>query len=766
MKKSEAAKPSSDSDDDPFDIGGQAGKRAVRVHPKPAKGRMYRVECPMCESPGFVPRSAAGEEVRCWNKECKLPLYKAPAIEKEPEPEPEQKKSFVMPIVLAVVVAAVGGGVYYAMNSGPEEKVIQPIGPVAGNNDPEESGGTGGLVHSVEDKGPTIVTKRDIVSKALEALPGKVIDPANQSQDDSYRLAAESFILAGDTAQADAMLSRIRGSASFYRIRPLVMRATDFLKAGDTDEANKAATEALGYAANLPRAGRESLDWATDLAILLVQLDRSDEAAGLIARNHDEGIRGEYSAMLAGARNSGTYNLADLAGGTLIRNTPNPQWVAVTRGLITAGKRDMALAWAKKGEGDVGADALVAWAGTLAADESVDADAIAAQANSPALAARLLAAAALEILTQANVAEPVAAAEGDDSGAESVVPKAPTQVTTLLDAALAKLPAEPAAAMKVPSLREIYDSRRKPRGGLADPTDVRTEALAYQKVAELQNALGQADAAWATLQSGLEQMRSYAPGPDEMQAVVDGYEKRASSLRSQLESEFNLDSRSKVNRAFIDYRKQVDNFKEAADERFRLQDRLAQTAINIGAETELLAWIDSAEGEPWWSSATASDLTKSSDAAIASAAKAKVTGDLPKAAEPWRRIVFEAVQQGDAIGLAERLKKLKSDQQTQGLWAGVAASLFVKNGDEKRFRDLVDYLDSPTIRSNLVEMGMAQAMTRDGDDGVRMFQLLIDPASRLKPHELVATYRGTVSGSRKLSEEAETPPPAETTGEQ
>lgn len=746
-------------DDDPFDIGGQSGKQATRVHPKPAKGRMYRVQCPMCESPGFVPQSAAGEEVRCWNKECRLPLYKAPAIEKEPEPEPEVKKKPIAAILFGLIVVGGGAaGAYFAMNPGEEEKVIKPIDPTTITTDPEQNDGPGSLiaVDPNANKGPKVTTTADLIGIVLKALPRQVTDPGNGAQADSNRLAAEAYTLTGDAAKADQMLAAIPGSAVFYQIRPLVLRANAALSAGDKAAADAVATTALQHAAKLPPAGREALDWATDLAILLVRLDRSDEAATLINKYHDAGIRGEYSALLAGARNSGTFDLADLAGATLIQNTPNPQWVAVTRGLVSLGERDAALAWAKKGPGSVGADALVAWAGTLSANETLDPAAIEKEASSPTLAARLLAAAGLEAYTQSMTAAPVKAdaaetesPEGNDAATEAgdaaAAPVSPL-ASSLLAAAVAKLPTEPVTAMTVPTLRQFYDSASRSNAGLANADEVRTEALAFMKVAELQFALDQSDEAWATLKNGLERLRSYAPGPIPMQQVVDAYDQQRNAVRSQLESELNLDTRNKVNSAFNRYRRQVDEFKAASDVRFALQERLARVAIDNAAESALVDWMEAAADEPWWSSSVAGELVKSTDAAIASRAKGLVTGTLPTSPEPWRRIVTEAVESGNIVPLAQKLRNLRKDLHTQGLWAGVTASLLVRKQDDQGLKNFVEYLTDPGVRADVIEMAIAQAVRRG--TGVSLYETLAAPGTKIKPQEKVALYRGVCVGDK------------------
>ena len=76
-KKSKAApeKAEKPSSDDPFDVASPTARKAVQLLPKPSKGKLHRIQCPMCETAGFQSKKAAGREVRCANKECLVPIF-------------------------------------------------------------------------------------------------------------------------------------------------------------------------------------------------------------------------------------------------------------------------------------------------------------------------------------------------------------------------------------------------------------------------------------------------------------------------------------------------------------------------------------------------------------------------------------------------------------------------------------------------------------------------------------------------------------------
>jgi hypothetical protein len=111
--KGAAAKPATAGgagDDFPFDTDVPSAKTAIQAMPNPSKGRTLQVVCPMCETEGYVPPTAAGKEVKCANTKCMVPVFKAKAATVEaPPPPPPKKSNLVMLIGITVVVMALIG---------------------------------------------------------------------------------------------------------------------------------------------------------------------------------------------------------------------------------------------------------------------------------------------------------------------------------------------------------------------------------------------------------------------------------------------------------------------------------------------------------------------------------------------------------------------------------------------------------------------------------------------------------------------------------
>ena len=718
------------ADDDPFDLGAARNKtKAVPVARKPAKGRMVRVECPMCESPGFIAPSQRGKEVRCWNPKCKLPVFTAPVPEEKVEEEPE-KKSPAAAIVLGVLLlGAAGGAAYFFMNppSDPGPAVDpNPTPTLTDDPDAAEPPPEATLIRpdeAVAEAKP--LTPDELRSLALRRLAEAARDRDNRNRLDSARLQAEAYALAGDRAKAEDALKRLGDRNAAYTVAPLALLARKTGDAGLLDAA-------LAASERLPNSGRQSLDWATELAVSLVTAGRTDDAAKLIDRRHDDGHRGEYAALRSGAEAFGTYDLLASGAATLIRSASNPQWVAVTRALIAEGAEDEAAAWAKAASGETRDDALTAWAGTVGARKSVAADRIVGLTDNPTVASRMLAAAGFEAMEAGRRAEAEA----------------------LLAEAVAKYPEYVPEAVPDPSAADIYRSRGRARDGLPDMGAARTEALAALKIAELQSRLGQPDAAWETLQKGLTRLRGAAPSAVVMRRLVDQYETDRRAVESELRSSLELRSNNEVFQAFNRYRRQADAWAAAAERRFGLQERLAGGAIEMGLAERLLPFLDSPE-EPWASSATVATLTKSETAAVAEAAKAKAAEELPTGETPWATVIDgEFARGGRAI--AGRLKALSRDPDRRGLWTTVAAVKLLEAGRYAEVSELLRGTGDAVIEEDVLEIvgGRATVLGR----GEAALKELSDPKYRLSPSGLAAMNRGIVGATPYVPEPE--PPPA------
>ncbi|MFG0334053.1 MAG: tetratricopeptide repeat protein, partial [Maioricimonas sp. JB049] len=308
-KRPAAAEEAADSGD-PFDVDTAAMRKAFRVQPRPKKGCMVRVVCPMCDTPGFIPEKQQGKDVKCCNPECLVPVYTAP----EPEPEePEDEApaaNWTTRIFWGVAGTALVAGlitVYMVVfNAEVEEIDPRAIPPVAGNNDGEND-----LLDDLAGgrTKPEVVVEPPVTPAEIrdEALPEMVKAAQqrdnNRSKPFGRQQAAEAYALVGDLPKARQQLTRLADvgkTVPFYRIGPLVRIAGQQRKAGDLAGANATLDKAVAVA-SFPRVGRQPLDAVGNLAAALVINDRLDDAKRLVTGHSAGGSRGELSAMWQGA---------------------------------------------------------------------------------------------------------------------------------------------------------------------------------------------------------------------------------------------------------------------------------------------------------------------------------------------------------------------------------------------------------------------------------------------------------------------------------
>ena len=356
--KSRPATEPLDDGSDPFEVDTRAVVKAPPVRPKPAKGRMLRVVCPMCETPGFISPQLQGKEVKCCNSDCMMPIFTAP----KPKEKPVRKSPGVRPPASSSrsrpsswfwpweegctslssrrrLPSRRRAWTHQRPPTGDGEQVDTPqlIAP---------SQTTTGLSRSLSTR---FGTPRCQVEKYAQR------NRDNRSKPYGRRMAAEAFAGAGRLDQAREQLAdmrRVQGYVPYYEIEPLVMIAQALGEQGDADAARKTLDDALSKA-DLPAHGREPLDAASRLATALMADGRTEDARGVAGLADDSGTRGRAFALWRHALDTGSLDLNASAGRPYLHDMPSAQSVSVTLGLLAQGHSEDALAWAR-GSGEPG----------------------------------------------------------------------------------------------------------------------------------------------------------------------------------------------------------------------------------------------------------------------------------------------------------------------------------------------------------------------------------------------------------------------------
>jgi hypothetical protein len=578
--KPEAA-PAAGQDDDPFAVTASTTD-VVPVSPRKAAGVTQPVVCPMCESPGFIPKSAAGRDVKCYNKACMVPVFTAPALEKAAPPPPlPPPKSSGMGLWIGLGgagLALAAGGAYFAglfgSTSGDKYKDYAPGGkfykpPV---NQPADfaTSKTPGPGKSGDGKPPAVEGPKKLTAAELEKqILEEMVDVARRKEENRSkalcrRLTGIAFARTGALDGAREQLTSLRVVGTdlpYYQIPPLVAIAWQELAAGKRAEASKTLDEAQKSAPKIPKFGRDALDIALDLATVLAAAGRDDEARQLLGKHLSAEPAGQLSAALAIVRWQGDFDLDQTLPGDMVGGWQAPQWVAATLGLALKGQSDQALAWAQKvPNADAKIECTIAWADwltrralTAKQPDDISRAVAAADALAPPGKARLLACLAV---TQFD--------GGDRGGAEKS-----------LAAAVATLKSIPEPKpVQFSGYKELLDLK------LPAAVPLRQAALAAAEVARAQARLQQPAPAWASLQTSLAFARGLAPSPIAAARQLQEIETLGqTAVREQLKTLLELRNDDESRRRYNDVRRKLAEIEKEAAARFQLELELLEPAI-------------------------------------------------------------------------------------------------------------------------------------------------------------------------------------------
>lgn len=375
------AKREDPSDDDPFDVDQTAVLKAIRATPRPAKGRLHKVTCPMCDTVGFVPKKAIGKDIRCANKDCMVPIFKVPTKKPKGDPRPVTRQvveetSSRSPLILyggiAALVIATGLGVLFVIRGKDKTNNLDmPFDTSASTSSSADleyksrsdktktkQGDTEPQVASIDYAGLRAKTLKDMIAEARDATRTR--------KPYCRRLTADSQALAGNFKQASKELDylmRIDKRLGYYRIQPWSRIAMENLKAGDATAAATAIDNALAAKQSLPGYGRTPIDMVTVLAAAMVSANRDKEVETLLKKHsRDQSIEANLSEGLLSASVS-LQREGQVAGLDELLNSNGIAWADPQRTVIAGiamlnGMPDRAVEWLLKQDADVRADCV------------------------------------------------------------------------------------------------------------------------------------------------------------------------------------------------------------------------------------------------------------------------------------------------------------------------------------------------------------------------------------------------------------------------
>lgn len=757
-----AAKPSTKSagktpgaggaDDLPFGLETGAAATAVAASRQPVKGRTLKVVCPMCETEGYVPPSAAGKEVRCANPKCLVPVFTAPAPEPEPVVAPPPKKSgnlVVLGLGTAGIVGALGGAAYFfSMPSGDVGSFSAPIDPaslrtpIPGNNTvaetpqpttPAETPETPKVPATAAVDPQTLVTAALQDSQQVSLLTGN----QNRSKPLCRRLAAEAFAISGDVAGARQQIEALQsvgGQIPFYQVTPWVEIFWQERQKGSTNEANEALDKALAAAERLPVRGREQLDIATRLAQALVVGGRIDAARTLIEAHQTSELDGEISAEFMWlAELPAVLDPAPLFSHRPLTVRQSPQAAVVAALAVLAGDRAHGLEYAQGWTTPaVQAECLTAWAEAVVwmtpaeavaeIDQAIKSLSPASQSMVWARAARLAAARdnkplALELIKK-----------GTDLIATLAAPAAPT----------------------IPDMKSLV----KTRPAFDSMWAAAAASTAELAVAHLEATDDQEGAA-NILNNALQYTRALGPTVPDISRLVDAANRAGpTALRNQIKAELQSRTDDEARQAMGLYRRSLSDLETAAQTRLQLQKQILTRATEQGLEagvwtivSQTSAVEDPALKEPFlesdvpmWLLERFRQSGKTSEEqtllAMLSTAGLKTPGRPPSA------VVDESLASGkfqEAWKMATS-PEVRSDLRDALLLKGVTRQALSSDPLSKTW-ELISAIKDITLREQAVDLAAWMASRRGAASEVWNHRKNLSSAT-----EIVSLERGMIAG--------------------
>lgn len=612
--------PKAAADDFPFDAEMLQANDAIAATPTSGKGRPLQVICPMCETTGYVPSSAAGKMVKCANSQCMVPLFKAPAPEApKAAPPPEKPKSnpLMLGIITAVVVAALGGGAYVAVTmsggSAPETKPLTQedidrmkaeaekrklaSGTATTSNGTETPGGETTPV-KVDETAAKAVKDRELQATILQSMKEwALLSSQNRSKPLCRRLAAEAFAVTGQIKEAREQigaLSSVGRDVPFYRVVPWVEVAWAEQAAKNDAAAKTALDSAVAESSSLPKFGRDRLVMATYLAAALTGAGRHADAHSMLVDRQSDDIDGEVAFVFCWLEfDQQLTEVEPLFQLFPLVPREATQTAATAAVAVLRGQPQAALAFAQAAP--AGASQLAAFSGWAEALVWMKPATTSAEIE-PHLATLPP---AYQAYVWARAARVAASRKGTDA-AKAFVAKA-----------VAVLESQPVPAeFEIPPLKQLMKWRPTP------PGDLLALATSAGELALAQQAVGDSTAAAASVNRMLSIARAIGPSVPSVSLLQKDLDRTGlNAMRERLKKDLDLRNDDDARQSLNIYRQALNDLAAGATTRFDFQSRALGRAARLGLEAPVweivsrrTAVAEAAQQEPYFGSTVPSWL--------------------------------------------------------------------------------------------------------------------------------------------------------------
>jgi hypothetical protein len=768
-----------DLGDDPLAVKATSAHDAIPAGRQRTKSRPHKVICPMCETVGYIPQSAAGKDVRCANPKCLVPVFVAPRIQRKVvEAAPQPKSSLPTVLIGSLVLLGLlgGGGAWYIVtHPSPENtgmKFARPV-PTANGTAPTvtanvratqpKEGPQAGEQPAGEQANvtPVVAEKPLLLADEREPVLAIMAHAAQESERNlrppyCQRLTAQTAADCGDLVMAKTFLERLakgKRELAFYRVGPLTSIAWQQLKTGDKAATAKTLDDALVAAADLPAFGRASIDSAAWLAAALVAGGRDREAQTLTARFPASGSTGRlFAAMSTASAWNGWDTVAAQRQRSLL-DVASLQCPVVVEIAVSRGFPAEALRFAESlADPALRSECQIAWCeavtragqlGKLANSVSIDPI---LQKLKPAPRARLHARVGIVRLSG-----------NDHAGAEKSL--------ELALASLGTVDVKP--EFTIPSLKGLYALR------IPDATPARLNALALAEIARLEGALDKRDAARNHIDLAIGVLRASAPSPVAARLKLEDLDKHAAPAgRNAVRALLKLKNDEQARMAVDTCRKNCKDLIAAAETRFALQTEILETA---------LAWEDAAhlwkeigtrataeagdQREPYFDTLLpwqlAINLQRTGDKPAAEKISEAAGASRPPAAAVLDLLAERAAETKDINALARQMQSLAHAERADHERAALAGSSYLlHSGNVGGAFQFVRMFDDSLLKEESLQWTAALACRLNF---TRLTKETLRAASFI-PTESVSAWRGFLLGLLARETSPEAAPPGDATG--
>lgn len=712
---------------------------AIQASPRQTKSHRFEVTCPMCDTTGYIPMNASNREVKCPNRQCLSPVFKAPEIKRKETVNTTAKKvrknksrlimagGGVLLFFILIFVAAI----FLKRNKTDEpENLPNPenITKTANeetenkNEDPDE------VTTPVEEE---VVSNEEIIKDiTTQLIPSYAsVNDRNRSKSYCRRLAAIAFAITGQVDQAKEELAnfdKVGSSSPYEKIFPLSEMIWHYLAEGDRENAIKLTEELALLENELPNQGYTAIDSATTIASVYAALDKLDEAKTLVRKYNNPELVGQGLAIVRKSQYLQEFHFDQFLESQRVFDTIAPQWSTVACSLSVNGHDKEALTWCENAPNDLArlecySEVINALARSIRkGDQSKAFETYKTKITRlpEKFHSTLWARAAINSFASIN--NETASLMLDE--ALKVVNKAPDE-----------------EAFKIPDRKTLASEELK-----LDSSPI-LKALSFYEIARCQHLLAQAENCWSSLVQSHNWLKKSAPQPSEAKTLMDEFKKRRlPEIQKDLKALLDLESEARASLALTQYRNNCRELEEMSSKRYDFTLSLLSTAVLWGLEEEVSKAIS--DVEDFQSSSLVmlirekAKLSGQKLEVLPEESNEDVTPSLDQAKMMWQ----DYYSKGD---LRNAMQVIDSRSNSEKPWITIQYLDLTSRIAEDQKHDGMDFLRN--LRDPILkEVALRLFAARKSEDGqqVEVWNFMKERRERLNPTERISGLLGTIEG--------------------